>query len=316
MRSISVLLAVVAVVSTLFRRARVPEPTPSTLAQNAEPAQVEADQIEDLDDEDSLSLKQRFRDWFATSFLGLKLVIFFALLFTAPFVIFMFGARAVDYIFGPGVHWAGETIKHPRPNSHVDHYLPYVFYGFVILIALGVILALLRSIPRLIMIGTLLHSVGHDAQTTRAQRRLRQFLLIPKGLGLMLLSGILGALLGLSVSNAPEAHDIRNALLLALASIFTSLMLLTAFVLTHQINDDLKDMGQARRLEVTETFLHTWTERFPDTTRFGRVFLRPSKNLAFRFARNPSTVLELILPTMAMALLTLLIARSWVSPLL
>lgn len=132
----------------------------------------------------------------------------------------------------------------------------------------------------------------------------------------MLLSGILGALLGLSISHAPDAHEIRNGLLFALASIFTSLMVVTAFFLTHQINDDLKSMGHVERLEVTEKFLHTWTELFPDNTRFGRVFLRPSRQLAFRFARNPSTVFELILPTMATALLTLLIVRSWLSPLL
>ncbi|MBN7559870.1 hypothetical protein [Mycobacteroides abscessus] len=314
--SISVLLAVLAVVSTLFRRTRAPEPTPRTPAQNAEPASVEADQTEDLDDEDSLSLNQRFRDWFATSFLGLKLVVLFALLFTVPFAIIMLGGQAADHALGSSTHWASEAIKHPRPNSRVDQYFPYVIYGLIAFAALGLVLAFLRSIPRLMMVWILLHSVDHEAQTTRAQRRLSQFLVIPKGLGLMLLSGILGALLGLSISNAPEAHQIRNDLLTALASIFISLMIVTAFFLTHQITDDLSDMGQARRLEITENFLNTWTELFPDATRFGRVFLRPSRHLAFRFARNPSPVSALMLPTIAMTLVTLVIVRSWVSPLL
>ncbi|AMW21021.1 hypothetical protein Chelonae_p3270 [[Mycobacterium] chelonae subsp. bovistauri] len=238
------------------------------------------------------------------------------MLFTVPTAIIMFGAQALSYALDSSINRASQAIKHPRPNSYIDQYLPYITYGIIALLVLGAILALLRSIPRLMMIWVLLHSVDHEAQTTRAQRRLRQFLIIPKGLGLMLLSGILGALLGLSISNIPKTHEIRNDLLFALAVIFTSLMMVTAFFLTHQINDDLSDMGQARRLEVTEDFLHTWTERFPDTTRFGRVFLRPSRQLAFRFARNPSTVLELILSTMAMALLTLVIVRSWVSPLL
>ncbi|SIB35431.1 Uncharacterised protein [Mycobacteroides abscessus subsp. abscessus] len=248
-----------------------------------------------------LRLKRRVRDWLATSLLGLLMV----LLLAVPYGLLLALAAGLNYLTNSGLQWTQEKLEHPRPQSTMDHLVPYIVLGAFALLGLWLALALLRAIPRLVMIWVLLRTVAYEGQATTAKHRLRQFLVVPKGFGLMFASVLLGAIVGLSVTNAPEATGLLHMVMLLLESIFLGLMFFVGMFMMLRIQRDLDKMSPTERMAASRDFLQKWSDACPHTNRFMRL-LRPPRwvrHLIWNFAQKPSVFSELLVPTLTLAAL-------------
>lgn len=271
----------------LFKRSRqTPEPQWEIITGGATP---------------HLTRKRRVRNWLATSFLGLLMV----LLPAVPYGLLLALAAGVNYLTNSGLQWTQEKLEHPRPQSTMDHLVPYIVLGAFALLGLWLVLALLRAIPRLVMIWVLLRTITYEGQSSTATHRLRQFLVVPKGFGLMFASVLLGAIVGLSVTNAPEATGLLHLVMLLLESIFLGLMLMVGMFMVLRIQRDLDKMSPTERMAVSRDFLQKWSDACPHTNRFMR-FLRPPRwvrHLIWNFAQKPKVFSELLVPTLTTAAL-------------
>ncbi|MBB4853554.1 putative membrane protein YqgA involved in biofilm formation [Mycobacteroides chelonae] len=248
-----------------------------------------------------LTLKRRVRDWLATSLLGLLTV----LLLAVPYGLLLALAAGLNYLINPGLQWTQEKLEHPRPQPTMDHFVPYVVLGTFALLGLWLVLALLRAIPRLVMIWVLLRTTAYEGQPSTATHRLRQFLVVPKGFGLMFASVLLGAIVGLSVTNAPEATGLLHMVMLLLESIFLGLMFFVGLFMALRIQRDLDKMSPTERMVASRDFLQKWSDACPHTNRFLR-FLRPPRwvrHLIWNFAQKPKVFSELLVPTLTTAAL-------------
>lgn len=235
-----------------------------------------------------LSKWQRVADWFATSFLGLVMLMPIAALLAFSWVATHIEMHTIDS--------ANKRLDHPQPGSIVDHLMPYVIHGLKALLAAAVVLLLLRAVPYLVVTWVLLRTVEPEDSHSAARRRLSQFLLIPKGFGLLFVSVLLGAIVGLSVTNAPEAQGLFKLTMTVLAYTFFSLMVFAAAFVALRTQHDLVRMGEPARLAVTHDFLQRWTEAFSQRNRRWRCLLPPRwvQRLALNFARKPSVTAELV----------------------
>lgn len=248
-----------------------------------------------------LTFKRRVRDWLATSLLGLLMV----LLPAVPYGLLLALAAGLNYLTSAVPNWTQQKLEHPRQQSTMDHLLPYIVIGTLTLLGVWLVLALLRAIPRLVMIWVLLRTTTYEEQTSTAKHRLRQFLMVPKGFGLMFASVLLGAIVGLSVTNAPEAAGLLHMVMVLLESIFLGLMFFVGMFMMLRIQRDLDKMSPTGRMAASRDFLQKWADACPRTARFMR-FLHPPRwvrHLIWNFAQKPTVFSELLVPTLAMAAL-------------